>query len=108
MPAGSELEFQLPDLRFVAIGSLRSHERHDPQRMAPLGQRIREHGVIKNPPVVAPLADAGAEARFVVLDGANRGGAARPAGLPHLVVQVGRYGPPSVQLRTWYHALGES
>jgi len=107
MHAGSELEFQLPDLRFVPIGSLRPHERHDPQRMAPLGQRIREQGVIKNPPVVAPLAADGAEARFVVLDGANRVGAARAAGLPHMVVQVVRYEPPTVELRTWYHALGE-
>ena len=93
---------RLPDLRFVAVGSLVPHERHDEQRMTPLVRKLREQGVLKNPPIVAPLDDEG---RFVVLDGANRAMAARAAGLPHLVVQVVRYGDPGVQLSTWYHAL---
>ena len=93
---------RLPDLRFVAVDSLVPHERHDEQRMVPLVRKLREQGVLKNPPIVAPLDDEG---RFVVLDGANRAMAARAAGLPHLVVQVVRYGDPGLQLSTWYHAL---
>jgi len=107
MPSSSDLEFQLPDLRFVSIESLLPHERQDPQRMLPLARRIREQAVIKNPPVVAPLTADAADGRYVVLDGANRVGAARATGLPHMVVQVVRYESPFVELRTWYHALGE-
>ena len=107
MSSSADLEFLLPDLRFVPVESLRPHERHDPQRMLPLAQRIREQAVIRNPPVVAALSADGADGRFVVLDGANRVGAARAAGWPHMVVQVVRYESPFVELRTWYHALGE-
>jgi hypothetical protein len=107
MSSGADLEFLLPDLRFVAVEHLRPHERHDPQRMQPLARRIQEQAVIRNPPVVAALPAAGTERRFVVLDGANRVAAARAAGWPHMVVQVVRYESPFVELRTWYHALGE-
>jgi hypothetical protein len=97
---------RLPDLRFVAVDSLIPHERHDEQRMVPLVRKLREQGVLKNPPVVAPLDGDGSGAdRFVVLDGANRARAAQAAKLPHLVVQVVRYGDPGVELSTWYHAL---
>jgi len=107
MQGGSELEFVLPDLRFVPVGSLMPHERSDPQRLPPLVKRIRENAVLKNPVVVAPLPGDAADERFVVLDGANRVAAVGAAGLPHLVVQVVAYEPPAVELRTWYHALGE-
>ncbi|MBI1798475.1 MAG: hypothetical protein HYR73_02185 [Candidatus Eisenbacteria bacterium] len=97
---------RLPDLRFVPIESLIPHERHDDQRMEPLVRRLREEGVMRNPPIVAPLsADDGPAARFVILDGANRVTAAIAAGLPHVVVQVVRYGDPGIQLSTWFHAL---
>jgi hypothetical protein len=98
-------DFGVPDLRFVAADALVPHEQHDDQRMQPLVARIREQGVLKNPPVVAPLDDAGG--RFVVLDGANRCMAARAAGFPHMVVQVVRYEEPFVRLTTWCHALGD-
>jgi hypothetical protein len=104
--SSSELEFVLPDLRFVAVGNLMPHERSDPQRLQPLVKRIRENALLRNPPVVALLGGAGAEERFVLLDGANRAAAAAEAKLPHLVVQVVTYAPPAVELRTWYHALG--
>ena len=93
---------RLPDLRFVSVDSLIPHERHDEQRMVPLMRKLREQGVMKNPPVVSPLDRAD---RYVVLDGANRAIAAKADGLPHIVVQVVRYGDPGVELSTWYHAL---
>jgi len=95
---------RLPELRFVSIDSLVPHEQHDEQRMQPLVRKLREQGVLKNPPIVAPLPGDG-EARYVVLDGANRATAARAAGLPHIVVQVVKYDDPGVELSTWYHAL---
>lgn len=97
---------ELPELRFVPTENLIPHEQHDEQRLLPLVQRIREQAVLKNPAVVTPLGpEIGDEARYVVLDGANRSSAARAAGLPHMLVQVVRYGDPGIELSTWYHAL---
>jgi L-serine kinase (ATP) / ParB family transcriptional regulator, heme-responsive regulator len=94
---------RLPDLRFVAVEALIPHEQHDPLRSAPLVERLRAEGVLRNPPIVTPLPPD--DARFVVLDGANRATAAAEAGLPHLVVQVVRYEEPGLRLTTWHHAL---
>lgn len=109
MALASPSEHRLPDLRFVPVESLVPHERHDDHRLEALAQRIREQAVLKNPPVVAPIAaEAGGEPRYVVLDGANRASAARAAGFPHVVVQVVSYLDASVQLSTWFHALRET
>ena len=94
---------RMPDLRFVAVESLILHEQHDELRSGPLVQRLREQGVLRNPPIVAALAHD--DPRFVILDGANRVTAARTAELPHLLVQVVRYEDPGVRLLTWHHAL---
>jgi hypothetical protein len=97
---------RMPDLRFVQVDALIPHERPDEQRMKPLVRKLRDQGVLKNPPIVAPLElEPGQPERFVILDGANRAMAARAANLPHLVVQVVRYGDAGVELSTWYHAL---
>jgi hypothetical protein len=107
MASASGVEVRLPDLRFVPVESLVPHEQHDEQRLAALVQRMREQSMLKNPPVVALLTgDNGRDARYVVLDGANRATAARAAGFPHMLVQVVRYHDPMVQLSTWSHALG--
>jgi len=98
---------RLPDLRFVPVESLLAHEQHDEQRMQPLVRRLREQGVLKNPPIVAPLGDDPDRPCFILLDGANRASAARAAGLPHIVVQVVRYDSPDVELSTWFHALAD-
>lgn len=103
----SDQDFRLPDLRFVPVSSLVPHERHDEQRMRPLVQKLREQGVLKNPPIVTPLAGELGEPRFVVLDGANRAAAAEAAAIADLVVQVVRYEEPQVRLTTWTHALGD-
>jgi len=101
-------DLRLPDLRFVPTESLVPHEQHDEQRLQALVHRIRDQAVLKNPPVVAAISQNGQKGtRYMLLDGANRATAARAAGLPHIVVQVVRYGEPEVQLSTWYHALGQ-
>jgi len=94
---------RMPDLRFVPVESLIPHEQHDESRSGPLVQRMREQGVLRNPPIVAELSPG--EARYVILDGANRATAARAAGLPHLLVQVVRYEDTGVRLTTWHHGL---
>lgn len=105
-PVMSQGDFRLPDLRFVPTEAVFPHEYHDLQRTQPLVGRLRETGVLKNPPIVTQVGDGmRVEPRYVVLDGANRSTAARAAGWPHLLVQVVRYEEPGVELHTWYHAL---
>ena len=99
-------DFELPDLRIVDVDRLVPHEQHDDSRSLPLVDALRKAGVLKNPPIVTPLAPHDPnERRFVVLDGANRSTAARLANLPHMLVQVVRYDDPGVRLTTWHHAL---
>lgn len=99
-------DLRLPDLRFLPVEALMPHERADPQRLAPLVERLKGEAVLHNPPIVTPLAAAGGkDERYVVLDGANRASAARVAGFPHIVAQVVRYEEPDVRLLTWHHAL---
>ena len=100
------LDFRLPDLRFVPTESVFPHEYNDLQRTAPLVQKLRDSGELKNPPIVVQVGDGQrVEVRYVVLDGANRSTAARIAGWPHVCVQVVRYEEPLVALHTWFHAL---
>jgi hypothetical protein len=100
---------ETPELRIVALDALMEHEYNDDQRTAPLVRRIQVDGVLKNPPIVAPLddADRGAPdlARYVVLDGANRCTALEQLGYRHILVQVVSYRPPQVILSTWHHAV---
>ena len=104
MPSITASVIRLPDLRFVSVDSLVPHEQHDVQRSEPLTQRIREQGILRNPPIVAPI-PGDPEGRLVVLDGANRVTALRAARLPHVVVQVVTYEDPQIRLSTWHHAL---
>ncbi len=96
----------LPDLRFVPTAAILPHEQPDNSRLEPLVRRIREQSVLKNPPIVTVLSGDGTpEARYVVLDGANRATAARAAGFPHMIVQVVPYDEQHVRLATWNHAI---
>jgi len=97
-------EAEIPTLRFVAAGDLVLHEQHDPSRTEPLAERLRRDGVLKNPPVVAPIDDEG---RFVVLDGANRTTALAQLGLLHALVQIVDYEDPDLVLDSWYHLVAE-
>ncbi len=98
--------FRLPDLRFVAVESLVPHEKEDERRTTSLAAKLRESGILRNPPIVTPAAPDGSDVRFVVLDGANRVSTVRAAGFPHVVVQVIDYDGPGIGLSTWHHALG--
>jgi hypothetical protein len=78
------------------------HEDVDPRRTARLSQRIRQEGILKNPPVVAPIPDS---EKYVVLDGANRAMAFISLGIPHIVAQLVDYNLPGLMLDTWYHVV---
>jgi hypothetical protein len=92
----------MPDLRVVPVAHLLLHEQHDAQRSEPLAQRLRADGVLRNPPIVAPV---DAHERYVVLDGANRVTAVQVLGLPHIAVQVVDYGDTGLVLDTWHHLV---
>lgn len=91
----------LPDLRFFATSNLLLHEEHDADRVERLVRRLREEGVLRNPPLVAELDDG----RAVVLDGANRVTALEALGAAHVPAQVVPYADPSVTLDRWHHLL---
>lgn len=92
----------VPDLRVVPAAELLLHEQHDAQRSEPLLQRLRADGVLKNPPIVAPIRG---EQRYVVLDGANRVTAMQALGIAHVAVQVVDYEDAELVLDTWHHLV---
>lgn len=92
----------LPDLRILPTNQLLVHEDCDPRRIDRLSLRLQEEGIIKNPPIVAPIPDTD---QYVVLDGANRCMSFSALGIPHIVAQVVSYDDPEVILDTWYHVV---
>ena len=90
---------EMPILQIVPSDSLVLHEDADPRRVERLTVRLREDGLMKNPPIVTPLD----EQRYVVLDGANRVSGLWRLGVPHALVQVVDY--DRVELDTWYHLV---
>jgi hypothetical protein len=87
----------LPDLRIVPATEVFVHEDSDPVRVDRLIARLRDDGVLRNPPVAAPLSSGG----FVVLDGANRAAALASLDITAIPLQVVEYG--GVQLEVWRH-----
>ena len=96
---------ELPRLEFLPIATLVIHEWHDDQRTPPLIERIRESGLFRNPPIVAPLPDG--SGRYMVLDGSNRFTALRQMGYRDILVQVVRPDDPGVRLQNWNHVVWE-
>jgi len=91
----------LPSLHILPLASLVLHEDHDLQRTAPLVEKLRAQGIIRNPPIVMPLEDG--SGRYMVLDGANRVTSLREMEFPHIVAQVALPENSHVHLQTWNH-----
>lgn len=92
----------LPVLRMLLAKKLIPHEDFDPRRVERLSQRLRDDGILKNPPVVTPMPESD---EFVVLDGANRSMAFVAMGIAHIVAQLVSYEGSGVELDTWYHVV---
>lgn len=92
----------LPDLRIFPNELLVPHEDSDPRRVERLAQRIRNEGILKNPPVVANIPNTD---KYVILDGANRVMALQLLKIQHVVAQIVSYADPGVILDTWYHIV---
>jgi hypothetical protein len=93
----------LPNLRILPIESVILHEDHDLQRSLPLVEKLRAHGIIRNPPIVMPLNDG--TDRYMVLDGANRVTSLQEMEFPHIVAQVVQPDDQYVNLQTWNHVV---
>ncbi len=100
---GAQAGVLLPDLRFFPASSVLLHEEEDPPRVDRLVGRLREEGVLRNPPLAAELGDG----RVVILDGANRVTALQRMGAVFVLVQVVPYHDPGVVLDRWHHLLQE-
>ena len=99
---------EMPTLQVLPVAQLLLHEQHDTQRSEPLQQRLQQEGMLKNPPIVAPIATNGSdqdELRYVVLDGANRVTVMRALGIAHIAAQVVDYEDPELVLDTWHHLI---
>jgi len=94
---------QLPNLEILPLTLMVLHENHDRQRTLPLVDKLRAQGILRNPPIVMPLADG--TGRYMVLDGANRVTALEEMEFPHIVVQVVQPDDPNIQLETWNHVV---
>ncbi|MEN3027349.1 MAG: ParB N-terminal domain-containing protein [Chlorobiota bacterium] len=88
-------------LQIVAIQQLVLHEETEPGRVAQLQSQLQQSGIVRNPPIAAPLE----EGTFIVLDGATRITALRQLGISAVPVQLVDYPGPQVQVRTWCHFL---
>jgi len=96
---------QPPDLRILPLKLLVEHEFNDVQRTEPLARLLEVEGILKNPPIIAPIGNS--DPRFVVLDGANRTTALSSLGYPHVLAQVVNYEEPAVTLTTWHHLISD-
>lgn len=87
-------------MRIVPRAQVYLHEDVDPARVARLSAQLRTAGVLRNPPIAAPMAGG-----YVVLDGANRMSALAALEVPFVPLQVVDYDDPAVRLEVWHHLL---
>lgn len=97
------MDNNFPELKIIRLDKLVVIEHYDTQRTAPLIDRLRSSGVLRNPPIVSPFNDQ--SGRYMVLDGTNRTTALTKMGYPHVIVQVVEPDSPNLKLQTWNHVL---
>jgi hypothetical protein len=93
---------ELPVLKIVPVANLIVHEETDPERIIGLVQRLEKDGLLKNPPIVAPIPGT---QTYVVLDGANRTASLAAVGCRDAVVQIVDYNDPDLELVVWNHLV---
>ncbi len=91
-----------PILRIVSLEQIRFHEAPETDRAARLVERLAEDRHLLNPPIVAPLPQAGG---YLLIDGANRISAMRLLGYNCVPVQIINYDDPALHLASWHHAV---
>ena len=93
-----------PVLRVLEISRVLQHEDPDPGRVRRLVRALRRDGVLRNPPIVTPIAGGDL---VVVLDGANRVSALREMGVADVAAQVVDYEASEISVSTWRHYVLE-
>jgi len=93
-----------PVLRVLEISRVLQHEDPDPGRVRRLVRALRRDGVLRNPPIVTPIAGGDL---VVVLDGANRVSALREMGVSDVAAQVVDYEASEISVSTWRHYVLE-
>lgn len=94
----------IPQLIILPADALVLHEEVDARRVEPLVERLQADGLVKNPPIAAPVdGPLGSQGRYVILDGANRTTALWKLEAPHHLVQAVDY--HEVDLDTWGHLV---
>ena len=88
-------------MEVLRIRDIRLHEEVDLARVAALIERLSSDGILRNPPIVARLADG----RRLLLDGANRIEALRRMGMRHALVQTETFGDEALGLTHWNHVI---
>ncbi|MCB0209323.1 MAG: hypothetical protein KDJ52_08340 [Anaerolineae bacterium] len=86
-------------LRIVPTEKVIPHENTDPKRVERLVDRLKEDGILANPPVVIEAND-----HYIVLDGATRVTSLKAMNVPHLLVQLATP-ETGLDLQSWYHVI---
>ena len=94
-------EAGIPAMEVLRIRDIRLHEEVDLARVAALIERLGSDGILRNPPIVARLADG----RRLLLDGANRIEALRRMGIQHALVQTETFADDALGLTHWNHVI---
>lgn len=95
----------LPLLAILRVDKLLLHEEHDRQRTPALIEKLKAIGVLRNPPIIAPLHDR--TGRYMVLDGAHRTLGMQHLGIPHILAQIVEPDDPGLDVSPWNHVIWE-
>ncbi len=87
-------------LRIVRVEDIILHEGQDPLVVKRLAERLRQDGILRNPPIVSE-----ADKRYIVLDGATRAGALDYLGIRDALVQIVDYAARHICLDSWHHLI---
>ena len=97
------MPIDMPSLKIIALTDLILHEEPDPSRTEQLAGKLRQQGILRNPPLVLPTTTG--NDRFMVLDGANRVTAFKNLGYPHIIAQVIQNEDSDINLFSWNHLV---
>jgi hypothetical protein len=95
----------LPLLAILRVDKLLLHEEHDQQRTPALIEKLKATGVLRNPPIIAPLHDR--TGRYMVLDGAHRTLGLQRLDIPHILAQIVEPDDPGLDVSPWNHVIWE-
>ncbi|MBD3169412.1 MAG: hypothetical protein GF307_08005 [candidate division Zixibacteria bacterium] len=88
----------LPDLKFINIEQLVSHEAPNDIRIQRLIDQIRKEGILRNPIIAARMPGSD---KYMILDGVSRVEAFRELGYRDIVAQIVEYDNPRIKVSSF-------